>query len=264
MPWSKKNQSKLSADIHRLGDILGQVIRRQAGISIFEQEERIRALTKARRVDNDPALDESIERLIAGLSMTEFEAVARAFTTYFELVNVAEESHRVRVLRKREKKAHPRPLDESIASAVAILWEWGIDEGEMARLLDQLQIQFVFTAHPTEAKRRSVLSKMRRIAHNLHEMDTRKLLPVEEEALIDQIRAEITNLWVTERTRTAKPTVTDEVRTSLYYFDTTLWAAIPDVYAALEHALAKYYPIILIFDNIATSIPPFLTIFYVV
>lgn len=242
MPWSKKNQSKLSEDIHRLGDILGQVIRRQAGVSVFELEERIRALTKARRVDNDPALDEAIERLIDNLSITEIEAVARAFTTYFELVNIAEESHRVRVLRRREKKAHPRPLKESIASAVATLWEWNIGESEMARLLDKLQIQFVFTAHPTEAKRRSVLSKMRRIAHGLHEMDTRNLLPAEEEALIDHIRAEITSLWVTERTRTAKPTVTDEVRTGLYYFDTTLWAAIPDVYTALEHALAKYYP----------------------
>jgi phosphoenolpyruvate carboxylase len=242
MPWGDDHQNKLSADIHRLGDILGQVIRRQAGISIFELEERMRALTKARRVDEDPAIDAAIVSLLDNLSVAEIEAVARAFTIYFELVNVAEETHRVRVLRRREREAHPRPLKGSLAAAVATLWDKGFQESEMARLLDQLHIELVFTAHPTEAKRRSILSKMRRIAQALTELEVRDLLPAEEEALRNQIRAEITSLWLTERTRTAKPTVTDEVRTGLYYFDTTLWEAVPAVYAALDHALARYYP----------------------
>ncbi|HEX9921168.1 MAG TPA: phosphoenolpyruvate carboxylase, partial [Anaerolineae bacterium] len=242
MPWGDDHQNKLSADIHRLGDILGQVIRRQAGISVFELEERMRALTKARRVDEDPAIDAAIVSLLDNLSVAEIEAVARAFTIYFELVNVAEETHRVRVLRRREREAHPRPLKGSLAAAVATLWDKGFEESEMARLLAQLHIELVFTAHPTEAKRRSVLSKMRRIAQALTELEIRDLLPTEEEALLNQIRAEITSLWLSERTRTAKPTVTDEVRTGLYYFDTTLWEAVPAVYDALDQALARYYP----------------------
>ena len=88
-------------DIHLLGDILGRVIRRQAGIEIYELVERIRALTKTRRLDEDPAVDRRLALIVDDLSDAEAELVARAFTAYFELINLAEERHRVRVLRER-------------------------------------------------------------------------------------------------------------------------------------------------------------------
>jgi phosphoenolpyruvate carboxylase len=242
MSSSSSSQDLLSADIHLLGDILGHVIRQQAGIGIFDLEERVRALTKSRRSEADPAVDTYLARLVDQMQVHEAEAVARAFTTYFELVNLAEEHQRVRVLRARERQAHPQALGESIADAVALLWSRGVDVASMAVLLQRLQIELVFTAHPTEAKRRTVLSKLRRISQMLYEREVRDLLPVEEEDLNARLMAEVTSLWLTERSRTKQPEVTDEVRTGLHYFETTIWDAVPQIYQVLTRALARYYP----------------------
>jgi len=235
-------QDSLSQDIHLLGDILGRVIRRQAGIEVFELEERIRALAKARRVDEDLDLDKRLAEVVDGLSIEQAELIARAFAAYFELVNLAEEQHRVRVLRQREREAHPRPLRESIPAAIDTLYQLGVDEYEMSRLLERLHVELVFTAHPTQAHRRTILSKLRRIAAALSDLETRDLLPAEREELVAQITSEVTALWVTNRSRTAKPTVTDEVRTGLYYFDTTIWEVLPQIYAATAQALRRRYP----------------------
>ncbi len=235
-------QDRLSEDIHLLGDILGQVIRQQAGIEIFGLEEHLRALTKARRSDADPAIDASISRLVERLSLDEAEDVARAFTTYFELINIAEANHRIRVNRAREEAHYPHPQPESIRAAIAELWRSGVEESEMAHLLERLHIELVFTAHPTEAKRRTVLSKLQRLSRALYTLETRRLLPRERDNLMAHIQAEVTNLWLTERTRTTQPRVTDEVRTGLYYLETTLWDVAPDIYQALREALAEFYP----------------------
>ena len=242
MTMTREKQERLSEDIHLLGDILGHVIRRQAGIAIYELEERIRALTKARRVEADPAVDRHLSALVDGLDPAEAELVARSFTTYFELVNLAEEQHRVRVLRERERDAHPQPLAESVAGAVATLARAGVDEYEMRRLLDRLSIELVFTAHPTQAKRRTVMAKLRRIAAALTDLDVRDLLPAERDALVARLTAEVTLLWVTDRSRTTRPTVTDEVRTGLFYFDNTLWNVLPAIYEHMSAALARHYP----------------------
>lgn len=242
MPMTREKQERLSEDIHLLGDILGHVIRRQAGIEIFELEERIRALAKTRRIEDDPGVDKRLAYIVGRLSPEEGELVARSFTTYFELINLAEEQHRVRVLRERERDAHPQPLPESVAGAVDTLSRAGVDEFEMRRLLNRLKIELVFTAHPTQAKRRTVLGKLRRISQALMELDVRDLLPAEREAIVEEITAEVTLLWVTDRSRTSRPRVTDEVRTGLFYFDNTLWDVLPEIYRDMADALARYYP----------------------
>ena len=242
MSENRRLEDLFSDDIHLLGNTLGQVIRRQAGIEIYELEERIRALTKARRVDSDPAINGRLERIIHSLGITNAELVARAFTVYFELINLAEEQHRVRVLRQREREAHPRPVKESIAAAIANLRQMGVDEFEMQQMLDRLHIELVFTAHPTQAKRRTVLGKLRRLATALHDLENRDLLPAEEQQIKRQLLAETTSLWLTDRSRVTKPEVEDEVRTGLYYFDITLWNAVPQIYEAMKKALADNYP----------------------
>ncbi len=239
---SIKTQSLLSNDIHFLGDILGQVIRRHAGIELFELVERMRALTKARRIDDDPAIDARIVQLVNNFRTAESELIARAFAVYFELINLAEEQYRIQVLRNRERKAHPLPLRESIAAGVAALRQMGVDEIEMKQMLDRLHIELVFTAHPTQAKRRTVLSKLGRVAESLTERHNRDLLPSELQQLEDHVRAEVTSLWFTNRMRTTVLTVTDEVKTGLYYVDTTLWEALPAVYRSMAQALADHYP----------------------
>ncbi|MGH2537343.1 MAG: phosphoenolpyruvate carboxylase [Candidatus Promineifilaceae bacterium] len=242
MAQTQPQPDQLSADIHLLGDILGRVIRQQAGIAIFDLVERTRALAKTYRADPDPAVSDFLKGLVAGLSLDQAEGVARAFTTYFELINLAEESHRIRVLRRRQREAFPQPAGESIAAAVAHLRAAGVDQQQMAALLDGLDIELVFTAHPTEAKRRSVLSKLRSLSEQLAALERQALSPEEQGSLMAEMTAEVTALWLTERTRTRKPQVTDEVRTGLHYFETTIWDVIPQTYQELAEALAEHYP----------------------
>jgi len=238
----KETRIILSQDIHFLGDILGQVIRRQAGIDVFEMVERMRALCKARRIDDDAAIDTRIAHIVSELSMSDSELLSRSFAIYFELINLAEEQYRIQVLRERERAAYPLPLAESIPAAITALRQLGVDDIEMEQLLQRVHIELVFTAHPTQAKRRTVLSKLRRIGEALTERHSSHLLPSEEAALKKQVLAEITSLWLTNRTRTNTLTVTDEVKTGLYYVDTTLWEAIPAVYRSMAQALASQYP----------------------
>ena len=247
MTTDRELQERLSGDIHLLGDQLGRVIRRQAGVPIFELVERIRALTKARRVERDDRperekIDQRLGQLVTEMSLAAGEQIARSFTLYFELINLAEEQHRVRVLRAREREAHPRPRRESIAAAIEQLRLMGVDEFEMKEILDRLHIELVFTAHPTQAKRRTVLSKLRRIARALTDIDVRDLTPSEWDEIRTQLTAEVTLLWVTDRSRSDKPRVTDEVRTGLYYVDITIWEVLPQIYAEMAKALAEHYP----------------------
>lgn len=234
----------LSQNIHLLGDILGKVIRRQAGVKVYERVEVIRALAKARRLDYDPTIDNRLTQVVLDMTPDERELVARSFAIYFELVNLAEEQHRVWRLRERERKVHPLPLEESIPAAIATLRQYGLDEFEMTALLQKLHIELVFTAHPTQAKRRTILSKLRRIAQALTDLQQRDLLPAERQDILSQITAEITTFWVTDHSRTLQPTVTDEVKTGLYYFDATLWQVLPEIYEAMTEALQEHYPML--------------------
>ncbi|MCA9980536.1 MAG: phosphoenolpyruvate carboxylase, partial [Anaerolineales bacterium] len=236
------SQEQLSADIHLLGDTLGRVIRRQAGVSTFDLVERMRALAKARRQDGDRATNDFIIELINDVTIKQMEAVARAFTIYFQLVNLAEERHRARVIRQRAQDAYPRPLTESIADAIFTLWRGGMDDMEMAALLERLHVEPVFTAHPTEAKRRTILSKLRRIADKMMVLEKTSLMPVERQLYEQYLEGEITNLWSTSQTRPEKPSVFDEVKTGLYFFENSIWEIVPQVYRALAIALAEYYP----------------------
>lgn len=231
----------LSSTIHLLGDLLGQVLSEQETPGLFEIEERIRALAKARRAgDGSAAAHLSAE--VTALSPDSARAIAAAFTLYFDLVNLAEEAHRVRALRQRERERHPAPIGESVAEAIGLLKGRGVSGEQMKALLDGLHIELVLTAHPTEAKRRTVLSKLQRITETLRVLHYSDPLPREREAYLAALRAEITTLWLTDRVRTARPAVTDEVRTGLYFIETILWDALPRLYADLDAALAEHYP----------------------
>jgi phosphoenolpyruvate carboxylase len=231
----------LSATIHYLGELLGQAISEQESPALFETEERIRALAKARRAGDADAARQ-LAAQIAALSTDEARAIALAFTLYFDLANLAEETQRVDALRERERAQHPAPIGESIGEAIAFLKQRGITPAQMAQLLRDLEIELVLTAHPTEAKRRTILSKLQRISGILHALNETNPLPREREAYSDAIRAEITSLWLTHRARTRRPDVTDEVRTGLYFVDAILWDALPRIYADLDAALAQHYP----------------------
>jgi phosphoenolpyruvate carboxylase len=231
----------LSTTIHLLGDLLGQVISEQESPAVFDLEERIRAHAKSRRMGN-PDTEPELRAEIASLSSAQARGVASAFSLYFDLVNLAEENHRVVTLRAVENDRQPAPLRESIAEAIQLLKDSGVSQDEMAALLRSLSIELVMTAHPTEAKRRTILSKLDRIAGLLHDLSRPDLLPREARAAHSALHAEITAFWLTERARTSKPTVTDEVRTGLYFIEQVFWQVIPQVYIDLDTALERFYP----------------------
>jgi phosphoenolpyruvate carboxylase len=179
---------------------------------------------------------------VAALSVDAARATASAFAVYFDLVNLAEEAQRIQALRERERSAHPAPIGESIGAAIREIKSRGVTPERMAALLGALRIELVLTAHPTEAKRRTVLSKLQRIGEMLRSLHDPDLLPRERDAEIAALRAEITALWLTERSRTARPAVTDEVRTGLYFVEEVFWGALPRMYRELEAAVAEHYP----------------------
>ncbi|MFM8322416.1 MAG: phosphoenolpyruvate carboxylase [Chloroflexota bacterium] len=232
---------ELSAAIHLVGDILGQVITEQESPAAYDLEERIRHAAKERR-QGLPGRGQQLADEIARLDPDAARVVASAFSLYFDLVNTAEEYQRVNALRRQERQNHPAPLQESIGAAVAELKAQGVSAAQMAELLERLEIELVLTAHPTEARRRTILSKLDRIAGLLRELGREDRLPREQAAAQAALHGEITAFWLTERARTARPTVTDEVRTSLYFIDRVFWELLPRLYAELDEALAQHYP----------------------
>ena len=231
----------LSTTIHLLGEALGEVLRTQESDALFETEERIRTLAKARRLD-DEAAGEELAGVIAALTDDDARATASAFAVYFDLVNLAEEVHRILALRARERSLHPAAIPESIGAAVGVLAARGTTAEQMAELLRGLRVELVLTAHPTEAKRRTVLSKLQRIAAALRQLADPGLVPRERDAVTAALRAEVVELWLTDRARTARPAVTDEVRTGLYFVDAVFWDALPRILDDLKAAVHAHYP----------------------
>jgi phosphoenolpyruvate carboxylase len=231
----------ISPTIHLLGNLLGQVITDLEGAEIFAIEERIRSLAKARRLGDGTAA-ERLQAEIAALPDEQARPLAAAFAAYFDLVNLAEEDTRVALLRARQDEAYPRPASESIGAAIAAIKERGVSTEQMSALLEALSIELVLTAHPTEARRRTVLSKIQRIGSFLPQSREKGLPIRQRERLLSALRAQIALLWLTDRSRTAKPAVTDEVRTGLYFVDSVFWQVIPQIYTDLDEALAEHYP----------------------
>lgn len=237
-----EGRDRLSATIHLLGDLLGDVIREQAGEPLFELEERVRRLAKDIRSTGSAASRAALDEIVANLTVGEADDLIKSFTTYFALNNLAEQLQRSWVLRDwlRQRPDEPRP--ESIAVAIGELRRQGITASELERWLDAARIAPVFTAHPTEAKRRTSLEKLQRIADALHALQHDELSPVERDDAIRGILEDIVGLWQSDEVRIVRPSVIDEVKNGLYYFEASLIPMIPQLYRDLEQALAQHYP----------------------
>jgi phosphoenolpyruvate carboxylase len=246
-------QERISDQIHLLGDLLGQTLIEQEGQALYDRVEEVRGLAKARR-SGDAVSSARLLALAEELSLPEARGVIKAFTSYFQLVNLAEEQERVRVLRERAFRAaaEGRTVGETIGAAVAQLAAEGINAEEMQTLLDRLYVQPVFTAHPTEAKRRTILSKLRRMSIMLNMLDFEKPTPEETRKVGQSLLEEIGSLWQSDETRLRQPSVMDEVRNGLYFFDDVLFDLVPSLYTELSESLADRFP------GHAFTIPPFL------
>ena len=227
----------LSSDIRLLGGLLGQVMRRMAGEAAFDLEEEVRAAAKALRASHS---DDDAHRLWQRLDQLDLPALRfliRAFSIYFDLVNLAEQQARVRVLRERARQASPIPTTESIESALRQLRIRGVSAGRLAEHLDQALLCPVFTAHPSEARRRTVLEKIWRITTQLDRLERTNLLPTEQEQTLAGIAEEIEALWLTDLVRINRPTVIDEVRQGLEVVEGALFDVVPRIYRDLEQSL---------------------------
>ena len=244
MEWDLKmpnanGREPLSETIHLLGDLLGDVIREQAGDDAFALEERVRELSKAAREDR-PGADDELAQLIATLDVRALETLIKCFTAYFGLVNIAEQHERLRKLRERE--ARDAIVPESLLDAITRLSKAGVEAGELQAILDQMLVRPVFTAHPTESKRRTLLEKLSNISQLLGELERPTLLPRERRHATVGLRGEITGMWQAHELRDLRPTVLDEVKKGIYFCEHTLLPIVPRLYRDLEDALAEVYP----------------------
>lgn len=228
---------RLRNDVRFLGQVLGETLVEQSGSELLALVERIREDAIAARDRGEP-VNAAFVAEVAGLPYEQMVSVVRSFTLYFYLVNAAEENHRLRALRLRSEIPHGPPLAESIAAAIAQLRDRGIDPGRLQAYLDQLKIRPVLTAHPSEARRRTVLQHLQRIATLIHELDETH----DRQSVLARLSEVVTLLWQTDEVRLVAPTPLDEVATGLFIFDQTLFDVLPSIYRDLERALALYYP----------------------
>jgi len=222
----------LRRDVRLLGELLGKVLREYGGDKLLADVEELRhAVIAARTGAGDPA---DVVDLVRGWSLDRAEEVARAFTVYFHLANLAEETHRVRMLRARESGAG-RPGD-SLATSVAEVRRLHGDE-RVNTLLSGLLVHPVLTAHPTEARRRAVVVAISRAGTQLDRVDDPRAGVAEQADARRRLLEEIDILWRTAHLRANAVDPLDEVRTAMAVFDETLFLVVPALYRGLDQVL---------------------------
>jgi phosphoenolpyruvate carboxylase len=234
-------QKALASDIRLLGNLLGVAIRQLAGDAAFELEEEIRISAKELRVNPSPETARKLRDQLAKLNLPSLRGLIRAFSVFFDLINLAEQQARVRALRHRATKPETG-RGENAESALRLIAAQGIRAEEVADHLARALVVPVYTAHPSEARRRSVLEKLASVASLLDRIEYGMLTPDERDTAIGSIAEEVEALWLTDSVRSARPSVLDEVRQVLGLVETRLLEVVPKVYRKLEIALKKVYP----------------------
>ncbi len=239
----------LRRDVRSLGAILGQVLIEQAGQELFESVEELRRLLiehreVARRTPEQSSGSELMvqaQKIVSGMELGRAYQVTKAFATYFELTNLAETNHRKRRRRAGKLSHENAPIPGSFRGTLVRLRDAGVSAEEALAALNQIRITPVFTAHPTEVARHTVLLKRRRIAQQLEQLDQLPITAEEAESCENRIRAEVTSLWQTDEVRLAKPTVNDEIRMGLRYFRLSLFDSLPRIYDEIVDSFQAVY-----------------------
>jgi phosphoenolpyruvate carboxylase len=243
----------LRRDVRSLGALLGRVLVEQAGQELFDTVEELRRLMiqHRERVRQSPAagarreLMARAQAMISEMDLTRAYQVTKAFAIYFELANLAETIHRKRRRRARQLDRQSAPLPGSFHGTLLRMKDAGISADAALAALRQIMVTPVFTAHPTEVARQTVLLKRRRIAEQLEQLD-RLPLTVGEALRCEQIiHAEITSLWQTDEVRQTKPTVNDEIRMGLRYFRLSLFETLPRIYVEMAESIREVYGLVL-------------------
>ena len=231
-------RNPLAREVKLLGALLGQVIAEQAGVALLHTVERVRKLTSDIRDTGSVTRQRGLRAILEELPDDQVEDLIKAFSLYFHLTNLAEEKHRVRRVRKRARTATSSGADGSIDEAVRRLLREDDPQRNQA-LIDDLSIGLVLTAHPTEARRRTMLVALRRVFALIDQLDDQRITPNEDAEIRRRLREEISLLWRTSALRTERPSPLDEVRTALLFFDESLFLVTPRLYRALDRALDR-------------------------
>jgi phosphoenolpyruvate carboxylase len=234
-------QSALSAEIHFLGDLLGETIARLAGPDALALVEEIRAATKALRANHSVAEARRLRDRLEGLDLPSLRTLSRAFSLYFDLINLAEQRARLRAIHHRASLSK-EPVAESIEAALIELKTRGVAAPDVAKLLQRGLIAPVYTAHPSESRRRTIREKLDAICRQRDRLEYSRLMPLERERAVAAIREEIETFWLTDLVRSERPSVLDEVDQGLSVVAPTLFQVVPEIYRDLEAALARVYP----------------------
>src|SRR5215213_4598338 len=243
-------ESPLRRDVRSLGRLLGEVLKEQVGDELFSAVEELRLLLIEHRelhaqpghdVENERRLIERAQGIVSRLHVAEAHQMAKAFAIYFELTNLAETNHRKR--RRRAAQASPELLAQpgSFLGTLRRMRETGITQQQALEWLAKIEVTLVFTAHPTEVARRTVLFKRQRIAAELEELDRLPLTERDSEKHEQAIIAEITALWETDEVRRRRPTVRDEIRMGLDYYPSVLFETLPGLYDELADDFREAY-----------------------
>jgi phosphoenolpyruvate carboxylase len=246
----------LRRDVRSLGRLLGRVITEQNGSNLLDVVERLRHLLIEHRERNRtrPAAEISDELLnvarqvISGMSIEDAHRVTKAFAIYFELTNLAETNHRKR--RRRAGRLHAQELPGSFRGTLRRMKKAGLSAEDALAALRKIKVTPVFTAHPTEVARRTVLFKRRRIGRILESLDRLPLSDAAAAQYQGAILAEISSLWQTDEVRIEKPLVTDEIRMGLDHYPMSLFETVPRVYSEIKDSFLDIYGLTLSYRDI--------------
>jgi phosphoenolpyruvate carboxylase len=234
------NDKELRGRVKFFGQLLGEVLHAQIGGRVYKAVETLRRGFVALHKQEDPKRRARLMRLIDQLDPEMLTHVVRAFSVFFSLVNIAEELHQHRLRRRWVREGGPLwrgSFDETLRWFHA----QGVAAEDLQKLLDRLLYMPVFTAHPTEARRRTLMQSLRRIFLLGEKQNDPRLGKEETRAISDQLAGEIQILWKTDEMRPRRPEVRTEIRNGLYYFRESLFQAVPETYRFIEKAARRIY-----------------------
>ncbi|NOQ88325.1 MAG: phosphoenolpyruvate carboxylase, partial [Gammaproteobacteria bacterium] len=242
---------QLRARVKLFGNLLGNVILSHAGAKVYDAVEKLRVGFIELHKKEDEQKRARLMALIESLDEETLTQVVRAFSTYFSLVNVAEEASQLQLRRRQMRKADELWIG-SFDSALRDFTDMGMSAERLQTLLNRLAYIPVITAHPTEAKRRSILYALRRIFLTNEKLSDTRLGKQQREQVITELETQIQILWRTNEVRENRPQVRDEIKNGIYYFKESLFDAVPVVYRNLEDRIRDHYP------TAQISVPSFL------
>ncbi len=239
-PLSQPNDKELRSRVKLLGNLLGNILLSLAGAHVYDAVEKLRTGYISLRKQDNPRKREQMMKLIESLDADTLTQVVRAFSIYFSLVNIAEEdfqhTQRRRLIRNG-KALWMGSFDDTLSE----LKQQGLEPLQVQDLLDQLAYIPVFTAHPTESRRRSVMNALRRIFLVNDKLNDTRLGKIQKQELTQELETQIQILWRTNEVREYKPQVKDEIKNGLFFFRESLFQAVPQIYRNMERKLAKHY-----------------------